>query len=158
LEHLLGTLFITPFGNPLLTLPKFGVLFFELGRMLSESYLCQFEMGKKDTRFWRNCCITGGGSIKDSFSDVIPFGRDEFPVSFDDENSNWNMDRLQTVLPYDLCIRIESNRPPCQEKENDFSNRTPYVDDQFSLKTTYKVPDENSQNVVEDPNPIFIMI
>jgi len=63
------------------------------------------------------------------------------------------MDRLQTILPHDLCMRIESNRPPHQEKEN----RTPYVDDQFSLKTTYKVLDENSQNVVEDPNPIFTM-
>lgn len=157
LEHLLGSLFITPFGNPLLTLPKFGVLFFELGRMLSESYLWQFEMGKKDTRIWRNCWITGGGSIKDNFFDVIPFGQDEFPVSVDAENSSWNMDKLQTILPHDLCMRIESNRPSREEKENDFPNWTPYVDDQFSLKTTYKVLDKNSQNVVEDPNPILKM-
>jgi len=37
-----------------------------------------------------------------TFSDVIPFGQDEFPVSFDAENSSWNMDRLPTILPHDL--------------------------------------------------------
>lgn len=87
-------------------------------------------------RFWRDSWIPGVGILADFLTSSIPAGEIEFPVSHYSRNGHWDWEKIQCVVPSEICDRLAALRPPSAGQSN-FPCWSLTSTGDFSLKTAY---------------------
>lgn len=85
----------------------------------------------KDVRFWKDRWIHDVTPLATNFANNIPVGQINFPIFF------MQMERLNQLLPEDVCIKISTIKPLSMELHYDFPNWSASTDGKFSLKSAY---------------------
>lgn len=104
-------------------------------------------------RFWRDSWIPGVGVLADFLASSIPVGEIEFPVSHYSRNGHWDWEKIQCVVPSEICDRLAALRPP-SAGQSDFPCWSLTSTGDFSLKTAYSFLARPHEEL-EDLNPLF---
>ncbi|KAL4359627.1 hypothetical protein AHAS_Ahas08G0096300 [Arachis hypogaea] len=106
-------------------------------------------------RFWEHHWIPGVGSLSATTNQVSNSDNlSEMLIDFLDVSGQWDVRKLQEVLPEDIVKRIVGISPPSPWKEADYLAWSSSPDGQFSIKSAY-------QNLMESQittNRIFRLV